>query len=136
MATNDDMDDPVCAECGRIALSGVVPIEPRYFCAMHPEAEVIERPTIMDGYREKLESLKSLEKDWDSYGADPVDRDALFVTEAFLEAIVDGLVSIVPMSSGGVQVEVHANNVDVEIEFEVDHGHEHDVIGFWERRGS
>jgi hypothetical protein len=56
---------------------------------------------------ERLAALRALEENWNSYGAKPPDERAI-------KAIEDGL-SIVPMSDGGIQVELHIRDRDVEI---------------------
>ena len=54
-----------------------------------------------------LAAIKVLKENWDSYGGLPATAEAIDTAEWFCA---------VPMSDGGIQVEVHAGGKDVEIE--------------------
>jgi hypothetical protein len=51
--------------------------------------------------------LSALKPNWDSYGGSPI-------TEAALATV--GSISVVPCSSGGIQLETHRDGFDIEIE--------------------
>lgn len=53
-----------------------------------------------------LSTLRALGPDWDSYGARPISGLALRTAENLM---------VVPMSDGGVQIELHAGGANVEI---------------------
>ena len=59
----------------------------------------------------QLSELAVLEADWDGYGAPPLGRKAIETA---------GAIQFVPMSNGGVQVELHAGGAEIEIEIEPD----------------
>jgi hypothetical protein len=66
-----------------------------------------------------LHSLRVLKKNWNSYGARPIDPAILSAAEDFLNRLssLDLLSpSIVPTTQGGVQLEWHDRGVDLEIE--------------------
>ncbi len=63
-------------------------------------------PTLGGGWRQ---TLLALEEDWDSYGAVPIAVAALETLAGF---------SVVPCSSGGIQLEVHRDGYDIEIEID------------------
>jgi hypothetical protein len=72
----------------------------------------------------KLDSLKELEHDWDSYGADPISVDAIESAKAALKEIFErtGFVPdyVVPCPDSGVQFEYHRadkmGGTEIEIE--------------------
>jgi riboflavin synthase alpha subunit len=63
-------------------------------------------PTLGGGWRQ---TLLALEEDWDSYGAVSIAVTALETLAGF---------SVVPCSSGGIQLEVHRDGYDIEIEID------------------
>ena len=63
-------------------------------------------PTLGSGWQQ---TLLALEEDWDSYGAVPIAVAALETLAGF---------SVVPCSSGGIQLEVHRDGYDIEIEID------------------
>jgi hypothetical protein len=52
-----------------------------------------------------VEHLRDLKPDWDTYGAPAIDPDAIRRAEAFVEMVTKSTPRLVPMSSGGVDVE-------------------------------
>jgi len=63
--------------------------------------------------------LSRLEENWDSYGGQPIRREALLGVLNFLVHIDVAplpLPAFVPMSNGGVQLEWHSNDIDLEVE--------------------
>lgn len=68
----------------------------------------------------ELVSLGRLEEDWDSYGGRPIDMWMAAGAYMLLGALCSSETpkpTVVPMSSGHVQIEWHTNDVDLEIEF-------------------
>lgn len=65
-------------------------------------------PQLKDNWRRLLNNLLP---DWDSYGAPRISEKAIDTLESF---------SVVPCSSGGLQLEVHRNGFDIEIEISPD----------------
>lgn len=74
-------------------------------------------PKDIDGVIDKINTLSNLPKDWDSYGAPPIDRKVLLIACAVLARLV-GLPYpwIVPMVNGGICLEWHFNQRDIEVE--------------------
>lgn len=64
---------------------------------------------------ERIEELRSLQENWDSYGARRITNDALDTASRWLDYVHVG-----PMSGGGIQIEVHMGGLDIEIEIEPD----------------
>jgi hypothetical protein len=78
-------------------------------------------------YADRLAALAALEEDWNSYGAPPVDRDVLDVVGGFLGAIEHGEAALVPLSTGGIRVEVHRDGWDMELVLDSHAGDSGDV---------
>jgi hypothetical protein len=68
-----------------------------------------------------IDYLRELGENWDGHGAGPVPEAAIRTVEAL---------RVVPLSSGGLQVELHAGGGDLEVEVAAD-GRVRSV--FWER---
>lgn len=51
--------------------------------------------------------LLSLPQNWDSYHSDPITEEAVKVCES---------IEYIPLSGGGIEIELHTPKVDVEIE--------------------
>src|SRR5712692_5249858 len=74
----------------------------------------------------KLDELKNLPEDWDSYGADPISPNAIAkaksiiisVVKSFSNAIGDvvQLTDVIPIADGGVQLEWVGPHAELEIE--------------------
>jgi hypothetical protein len=61
-----------------------------------------------------MQMLRDLKRDWDSYGAAPIDERV--IQKAYeIWRQVSGSWSVVPMSNGGVQLEQHRDGFDIEI---------------------
>jgi len=68
---------------------------------------------------EEVSALGWLERNWDSYGAWPVDPTIAKTAVELLMAILEPdtpVPSIVPTSHGGIQIEWHCSGVDLEVE--------------------
>lgn len=70
---------------------------------------------------EKRDDLAALEENWDGYGAAPPTPEAL--------AVLD-LLTIVPLNTGGLQIEWHPLSGDTEIEIAPDGT----TTGLWTQR--
>ena len=69
---------------------------------------------------QRIDELRELPADWDSYGAEPVaDKAAETAMDVLTGFCLDGVMmpTIVPTSSGGLQAEWHIADADLEIEF-------------------
>jgi hypothetical protein len=71
-------------------------------------------PIPISPHAAKFMQLLDLKKNWNSYGAEPIDFEAAQAADLFLNKQVN----IVPTSKGGVQLEWHVNGLDIEIEFD------------------
>ena len=66
----------------------------------------------------KLNRLSELQANWDSYGAKPIDRNAVLMALNLIGAIHDPHTpepTIVPLASGGIQFEWHTPQKDLEV---------------------
>ena len=66
----------------------------------------------------KLNQLSQLQANWDSYGAKPIDRNAVLMALSLIGAIHSPHVpepTIVPLPSGGLQFEWHTLQKDLEV---------------------
>jgi hypothetical protein len=78
-------------------------------------------PVWFDPVMQGFADLVTLEPKWDSYQAKPIQKVAIDKAMALLDALLrpsSPTPSIVPLSSGGLQVEWHRNDQDLEIVFE------------------
>ena len=69
----------------------------------------------------RFEELAALQSDWDTYGARPVDPDALRQSQLFVEWLLQRPIpipSIFPVPDGGVQLEWAAGAIEIELEIE------------------
>lgn len=67
----------------------------------------------------KVNSLLSLERDWDSYGAERISADSALNALWLLLQVMDTktpMPSIVPVANGDVQIEWHTGGVDLEVD--------------------
>ncbi len=62
-----------------------------------------------------LRKMADLEPNWDSYGAVPINPNAIARAILMLDSL-QGDWTPVPMSDGGVQLELHSDGFDVEIQ--------------------
>lgn len=66
----------------------------------------------------RIESLADLELGWDSYEAEPIQRDCIEATKEMAHALGKGIcehLSVVPCVDGGVQLESHLHGLNLEI---------------------
>ncbi len=63
--------------------------------------------------------MRDLKPDWDSYGSRRISEDALAIASEIHTALT-GKWQIVPVATGGVQIELHAQGIDIEIEINPD----------------
>lgn len=66
----------------------------------------------------RLKKLSELSENWDSYGAKPVEKNAVLMALNLIGAIYSARVpepAIVPLASGGIQFEWHTPQKDLEI---------------------
>jgi hypothetical protein len=69
----------------------------------------------------EIERLRRLEAGWDGYGALPVHADIIQAAKALVRGLSPNIAPrprVVPLSSGGLQIEWTAGNVALELEFE------------------
>lgn len=65
--------------------------------------------------RQALYQMRTLEPNWDSYGAPPVDERAINKALKLID-LLEGPWSAVPCVDGNVQLEQHADGFDIEIQ--------------------
>lgn len=75
-------------------------------------AEVERLAALLTERESSWEQLKALQKNWDSYGADPLDPSIVDNAKLFLERA-----QAVPCCDGSVQIEWHTHDIDLEITF-------------------
>lgn len=63
--------------------------------------------------------MRDLKPDWDSYGARRISEDAIAIASEIHAALMSKW-QIVPVATGGVQIELHAAGIDIEIEINPD----------------
>lgn len=63
----------------------------------------------------KLEEIRKLKADWDSYGAQPINYYAINLAKWIMQAGLPGTWVAVPGSDGSVQLEQHEHGRDIEI---------------------
>jgi len=83
--------------------------------AVHYDPEFV--PTVV----EELRQLAKLEKNWDQYGAPPINPEVIRAAEQFVKILPPNLVfrpRIVPLSSGNLQFEWREGEKLLEFEFE------------------
>lgn len=76
-------------------------------------------PLWVSSVLERITNLSQLEHNWDSYGAVPVQLPAIFYAVNLMASFMTDetpIPSIVPTTSGGIQIEWHAGGIDFEIE--------------------
>jgi hypothetical protein len=87
------------------------------------QIEVPSRMPWLSSVLTRIDVLRSLAPGWDSVTSQAVSEDVIQRTLAFLRNAMQEFTpppSIVPLESGGLQIEWHRAGYDVEIEFEVD----------------
>lgn len=68
----------------------------------------------------KVRELYKLEKDWNLYDADPVDKNIIYTVEQALPNLIKQPDYIFPTAANSVQLEYHRSRMYLEIEFEED----------------
>ncbi|HEX7447535.1 MAG TPA: hypothetical protein VF306_08315 [Pirellulales bacterium] len=111
-------------------------------------AEVLEKglpseastPEWLSPAVERLSALLTLRSNWDSYGANPVDPQLALSALKLLGRVMcndSPPPSIVPTSSGGLQLEWHARGIDIEVAIASPHDFHvsfEDASDAWEKR--
>jgi hypothetical protein len=108
-----------------------------------PSASVIS-PIWLGRVKQRIKDMAALPRDWDSYGADPVDSRIPEIASALVEWFaVDNVPppDVFATSEGGVQIEWHIRRVNVEIHISASEGtaiYFHDLNGSepWSRPAS
>jgi len=80
----------------------------------------INSPRWIRNLESKLDTFRTLQSNWDSYGAYPIDEGALENAKQFLNSTLFASLDkplIAPTSSGGVHVEWEGNGKALEFEF-------------------
>lgn len=83
-----------------------------------PGLDQVPVPTWVQPVLDRLTELVALPQDWDSYGALPVARQSVEMALSVLSAVMSEgaeLPWIVPLPSGGLQLEWHRADSDIEI---------------------
>jgi hypothetical protein len=78
-------------------------------------------PGFKDAVAEEIEALGSLKRNWDSYGAPPIDQKIIAAAVKFIRSLPDNIAyrpRVVPMSPGNFQLEWHHGRKVLELEFE------------------
>lgn len=79
-------------------------------------------PVWLNDLVQKSASILRLQENWDSYGASPINPAVVWSAIELVLRVSSRKTtkpSIIPINSGGVQVEWHLNDVDLEIEIPV-----------------
>jgi hypothetical protein len=82
----------------------------------------VSGPADAGSHETRLNELLALPENWDGYGAQRIERDAIAGARQFLSRV-----NVTPCVSGGVQLEWHTNGIDLELEFDASGR----VAGFW-----
>jgi len=69
---------------------------------------------------ENRRDLLKLERDWNSYGARPIEPAAMKGVERLMALLRSVHPQVTPTNSGGLQVEWHEQGIDCEIEIGAD----------------
>lgn len=87
-----------------------------------------QSPSSLDDWRPaveaELEKLSSLPRNWDSYGAPPIEPTIIAAARAFMRSLPAKSTPaplVVPMSAGNLQLEWHRGKKVLELEFETPH---------------
>lgn len=87
---------------------------------LHSVSELEIRPW-MKPLLERLKELSSIEEGWDGFSAEPVRLDILFYSAQLMIEFMERNSrppNLMPLHSGGIQLEWHLEEVDVEISIE------------------
>ena len=86
-----------------------------------PRQRVVEGPSRLIGIAAKLNAFLALPPGWNSYGASPIREESVETTWRLLSCVLEPrmpLPYVVPLPTGGVQLEWHTERIDLEIEIE------------------
>lgn len=100
-----------------------LPLREISWCVRETGAVTLEeiRPAWWDKVEQQFLALRSSKRNWDGYGAPPLDHSTLDRALALLATITERETvepSLVPSAHGGVQLEWHTLRGDLEIELE------------------
>jgi hypothetical protein len=97
----------------------------RSFCwsarTTQPQQRVVKGPSRLIGVAAKLNALLALAPGWNSYDASPIREESVETAWALLSCALGPqmpLPYVVPLPTGGVQLEWHTEHLDLEIEIE------------------
>lgn len=82
-------------------------------------SSVFEENLLSMAAQEKLQELKDLPENWDSYGSCPIHSDVIEMSASLLADLAKIKIPnplILPVSGGGVQLEWRKHNAELEIE--------------------
>lgn len=68
----------------------------------------------------RLQALRTLRRDWNTYGSGPIGKETIDAVFAFMSRSLSPHTpppAIVPTPGGGIQLEWHQNGIDLEIEW-------------------
>lgn len=85
-----------------------------------PIASMNSEPAWRSSARKQFQKIRELDEGWDGYRAKPIRRDTIEFAQDLLEDIMAlwsqiPPPSIVPTTSGGVQIEWHEKGIDLEL---------------------
>jgi hypothetical protein len=86
-----------------------------------PQQRVVKGPSRLIGVAAKLNAFLALPPGWNSYDASPIREESVETAWALLSCVLGPqmpLPYVVPLPSGGVQLEWHTERLDLEIEIE------------------
>ena len=85
---------------------------------------------LFDPIRKQISEFAKLRRNWNSYGAEPIEEESIRAALKLLSCLPSGLAAeigenmvptaAVPVPDGGVQLEWMLTNLEVEVEFEAD----------------
>lgn len=111
-----DLGDQGGGQVGDVISTKILRIE------VHPHVIIVYVQALSDTLKTivgDLNRIARLQRNWDSYGGLPVNRDCIIgALNVLAMVLVDGIPApiIVPTSGGGVQLEWHRGGADLEIE--------------------
>ncbi|MCY3820355.1 MAG: hypothetical protein OXH52_13490 [Gammaproteobacteria bacterium] len=100
------------------SITRLPPFEMRVVEGMEPALSNMS-PLWERGALSQLASIIILEKNWDSYGANPIEWSRVYQTFDLLHSVMDHDTPapvLVPMTSGSIQLEWHTLDIDLEVE--------------------
>ena len=90
-----------------------------YSLGTEVQGKYLDQPVISNSGRMRLEYISELEPDWDGYDGSPIDQETVqrateFIKQCLCKRNMEP--NIVPMSSGGIQLEWFADDIEIEVE--------------------